>query len=303
MKLTGKEERLVRRTIEEFKRKLKKDYPAGNMLRPVHPKVHGCVKAFFTVEENIDPSLKTGIFRTARSFDAVIRFSNSSSSVKKDKDKDVRGMAIKLMEKDNRNFQDFVLISHNRFITSDVHQYFNMVRAVSRGSLYFILFVLNPFAWKGLLRMLRSRSFCENVLTIPYFSAAPYMLGKEKVVKYAVYPSTTSDISNEKPQSDNFLGERLCKQLEKQETCFDFFVQVDANRGISVNDFTEAWNLPYIKVATIRIPRQKVETADCDSKLTFAPWHCLSEHQPLGKINFIRKTVYEELAKFRQSNP
>lgn len=207
-------------------------------------------------------------------------------------------MAIKLID-DNNNFnlQDFVLISHNRFITSDVHQYFHMVRAVSRGSLHFILFALNPFNWKGLARMIRSRSACDNVLGIPYFSASPYMLGKENAVKYAVSPGTA--IIHAESASDNFLSEKLAKQLEEQETSFDFFVQVRTNTDMSVEDLTAIWNAPYIKVATIRIPKQKVDATECDRQFTFAPWHCLPEHQPLSKINFIRKKVYEELAKFR----
>ncbi|HTE26959.1 catalase family protein [Flavitalea sp.] len=304
MELTEKETRYVRLIIEEFKAMLVKKYGGKKMLRPLHPKMHGCVSAKFIVNNDIDESLRSGIFNTARTFEAVIRFSNSSTSIQSDKKKDVRGMAIKLLDEEhNENFQDFILINHSRFITAELCQYYKIVKAIARGGLYFLLFVLNPFNFRALLRLINSSIKCENVLGIPYFSASPYMLGEEHIAKYAVRPTTVFKNDDNKSLSDSYLKERLAKHLMQYDASYDFLVQVYTNSKLTpVEDVTVEWDAPFVKLATILIPKQDLnipEESSCEQLYTFAPWHCLPEHQPLGKINFVRKVIYDELAKFR----
>ena len=59
---------------------------------------------------------------------------------------------------------------------------------------------------------------------------------------------------------------------------------------------------PFIKVATIRIPKQVFDTPEqnefCEN-LSFTPWHSLPEHRPLGGVNRVRRTVYEATSKLR----
>ncbi|MCW3111266.1 MAG: catalase, partial [Segetibacter sp.] len=52
----------------------------------------------------------------------------------------------------------------------------------------------------------------------------------------------------------------------------------------------------------IEIHPQNFDTPDqiaFGENLTFSPWHCLKEHQPLGGINRARKAAYEAISKFR----
>jgi hypothetical protein len=61
-------------------------------------------------------------------------------------------------------------------------------------------------------------------------------------------------------------------------------------------------NAPLQKVATIRIPRQVLDTPEqnaFDEALSFTPWHSLPEHQPLGSINRARKAVYQATSEQR----
>ena len=61
---------------------------------------------------------------------------------------------------------------------------------------------------------------------------------------------------------------------------------------------------PLVQVALLRLPRQ---TFDSPGQLAFAhhlsfnPWHCVSEHRPLGNQNRARRAIYQRLSQLRQS--
>ncbi len=84
---------------------------------------------------------------------------------------------------------------------------------------------------------------------------------------------------------------------------FDFCIQfqTDAEK-MPIEDPTVIWNSEFIKLATIKIPTQIFDTAERNEfgdDLTFNPWHCLPEHQPLGSFNRVRRMIYEEMYEFR----
>lgn len=54
--------------------------PPEQILRGVHPKSHGCVKATFTINPDIAPEFQVGLFaEPGKQFDAFIRFSNAAA--------------------------------------------------------------------------------------------------------------------------------------------------------------------------------------------------------------------------------
>lgn len=105
------EDALIGEMIEEMKSQLTRLYPAkkpstedpismedpARMPRQVHTKMHGCVKAAFTVLPGLSPELRVGVFKEPLTYPTWIRFSNANTIVHPDKKKDVRGVAIKLM--------------------------------------------------------------------------------------------------------------------------------------------------------------------------------------------------------------
>src|SRR5688572_25226080 len=92
------EQKYIDQMIADLQMQLKRLYPEGKMLRQAHPKMHGCVKAEFTVPDTLPANLKVGLFGKPGTYDALIRFSNANTEIKHDKGKDVRGMAIKLTD-------------------------------------------------------------------------------------------------------------------------------------------------------------------------------------------------------------
>ncbi len=84
--------------------------------RPVqrgqHPKSHGCIQATFKVCPDIRDEYRHGLFKTAGSYDALLRFSNFSES--DDSQSNTRGLAVKLFH-NGEAIQDFVMIDHPVF--------------------------------------------------------------------------------------------------------------------------------------------------------------------------------------------
>jgi hypothetical protein len=60
---------------------------------------------------------------------------------------------------------------------------------------------------------------------------------------------------------------------------------------------------PYQRIARITVKPQlawsEARSSAVDDRVSFAPWHGLAAHRPLGGIVRVRKAVYEEARKFR----
>ena len=99
-----REAKQIAETTDLTVKLLDKRYPPPKqILRGVHPKSHGCVKATFTINPDIPSELQVGLFaEPGKQFDAFIRFSNAAALVGPDIDKEgkhgSRGMAVKVLD-------------------------------------------------------------------------------------------------------------------------------------------------------------------------------------------------------------
>jgi ketosteroid isomerase-like protein len=309
----GEESQYIGIMIQDLEGQLKKIYPSGETLRQAHPKMHGCVRAEFIIESGLPEELRIGLFKETKTFPSWIRFSNASTKPKSDGKKDVRGMAIKLMDvpgekllSDQKNAQthDFNLISHEVFVSKNVKQFQGLMKAVTSGNLNVIGYFMNPFHWGVLLRTIQSFIKCDHVLSICYWSTTPYQFGEENcAVKYHVSPHLTQGITYKASKNPDYLKENLVKSLSEEDAYFDFCVQFQKDAiHMPIEDPTVKWNSAYIKLATIRIPVQEFDTDEQNefgTALSFTPWHCLPEHRPIGGLNRARKQIYQSLSKFR----
>ena len=123
----------------------------GSLLRGVHAKSHGCVKAEFIVREDIDETYRVGLFaEPGRLFDAWIRFSNAAvlreDDLKADREgkrqNGSRGMALKVFDVDGdmlstdagRQNQDFLMINTPEFAFANVRDYLRLNRILERSA-------------------------------------------------------------------------------------------------------------------------------------------------------------------------
>ena len=309
-------------TVAAMVGQFEKDFPPGcpgPVRRDQHPKAHGCVRAVFTVADNLPEELRHGLFHAPRSYDAWVRFSSSSPLMASDTKRDAHGMAIKLLgvsspkaldDERDAETQDFILANSDAFFVRSAKDYAAFAQAFTGGRLLSFFFGLHPLHCR--LRELSNMLMAvgkriANPLQTRYWSQTPYRLGPH-AVKYSARPvSPDSDPVPDAPGPD-FLRQAMAATLSREEAMFGFMVQVQTDPiRMPVEDATVVWDervSPFRCVATLRIPVQDCDTPErCAfaENLSFNPWHSLLEHRPLGSMNRVRRQVYEAISGIRHS--
>lgn len=308
----------IEEILKLFRGMTERKYPAGvrPMRRDAHTKAHGCVKAEFTVLSDVPAAARLGLFKAPATYSAWIRFSNAFSSIASDQAIDVRGMAIKVMgvegqklleSEQHEKTQDFLLINHNVFFSPNTLTYLEFSREyVKREST--LGYLLRPNRWRQAAILFRAgRGNMTNPLTSRYWSSVPFALGAA-AIKYSAVPCDGISTGSPESRSADFLREAMVAHLRDREACFDFMVQFQKDPvKMPVEDPSVEWDeraSPFIPVARIRVPPQTFDSPrqmDYAEHLSFTPWHSLPEHRPIGGVNRIRKTVYEQISTLRHN--
>ena len=326
--LAGKIAAVIKKGItREFHERKTEQGDKAIAVRDAHPKAHGCVKAKFSVEKNLNPNLAKGVLVPGRTYDAWIRFSNSHANPRRaDRKGDGRGMAIKLLGVPGRKLleaqshaqtQDFIMISHPVFIIDDPSDYLSLVEAAN--STTWLDKVLTPIqvpfilGFQGIGNAFQTTDLkIANPLQTRYWSMVPYQLGTgpdRQAIKFSARPFSDAscpvmqDTIPSDPD-DDFLRQSLQNTLTNGHACMEFLVQPRIP-SMSVENSKDEWNeadAPFFKVATIKIPKQVFDTsrqnAFCEN-LSFNPWHSLPDHRPLGGVNRLRKAIYPMISEAR----
>jgi hypothetical protein len=284
-------------------------HPTGTIRRFNQGRQAGCVEGEFTVLDAVAPEHRVGVFAKARTYPAWIRFASASSQ--SDRERDVRGMSIKVSGVEGANLtpgsdtQDFVLNSHPVMVAANTRDFLELLKALEAGGLTSALYFLTHPKAARIGFEARRNPTCH--LDIPYWSTTPYLLGKDRAVKYVAMPSSPTKSSLPARLGDNYLHDALKAHLLRAEATFDFLIQLQADeRTTPIEDATVEWKereSPYIPVARIRIPVQDVDDQGrpqrCE-EVAFSPWNCLAEHRPLGSLNRARKDIYRAMSELRR---
>ena len=324
-------------------------YPSSiQTLRGVHSKSHGCVKAVFEIDPDIGRDLQVGLFsEPGKKFDAIIRFSNATGPLTADVENgqhNSRGMAIKvfdvggkvLLDDNGAHNQDFLMINQRVFAFANTPDYLqvNKLLDTPEGEPEgkpdgFFAPLQNPgLPEDDKERILKSLDIVKSIkspsnpvvnpLEAQYFSAAPFLFGSDKVMKFSAKPR--KDVSPKQlpnPPSENYLREILISTMQNNEPIiFDFMLQIRTKAELTdldqdIENASFEWketDYKFTKVATITIPAPQTEIdteeniAHCEL-MAFTPWHSLVEHKPIGSINRLRKSVYQASAGHRLEAP
>lgn len=284
----------------------------GVIPRFNQPKTVACLNSEFRVHEDIPAEFKQGIFATANTYPALLRFANATQ--RDDSKKDIRGLSIRLADVDapviwgNPGFQDFILNSYPALFVATPEDFLSFIRA--RQDDKKIKFFLNPFDphLKSLWIGIKARKKHKSPLDIRYWSTVPFRLGEtdNQVVKYSVTPC--SDYKTEKviDAGKNQLRAGIKAHLQQASACFEFGVQKQIDpKTMPIEDASVIWDeevSPFQTVATITIQNQDVdnrEVLNACERSNFNPWQSLAAHQPLGRMNEVRREVYEKAVQFR----
>jgi len=294
---------------------------SGQMRRGQHAKATGCVTAAFHVADDVPPDLRHGVFRVpGRTFDAIVRFSNSQSTFEKDGDGTARGLAIKLLNVggtrvvpgDGDDTQDFLMIDHAVFPFPDPKAY---VETMSRKNMPLVGNLVSAAHLAllerdelAIIRAIKGKHVASP-LEIKYWSGTPYWLGDAAGGSgHAVKYLAVSRRAHRTPPPDDpaalapdYFTQALKSGLASEEAVFEFKVQLQTDAdAMPVEDVAAEWNendSKPIVVATLHIPPQPVEPSGelatrCES-MSFNPWHALAEHRPMGGMNRLRRVVYQ----------
>jgi hypothetical protein len=282
--------------------------------RDAHTKMHGLTRAEFSVPADLPAELKVGLFARPATYRAWLRWSNSASQGSNDRDPDIRGLGIKLMgvpgEKvlaDARSAptHDFLLATAPNFPASTAGETDTVLKAMLGGLLAKLRYGLTH-PW-GAWIVFATKVHHANLLQETFFSTVPYAFG-DQVVRYLAVPRQARTERPPGRPAPDFLRERLVRDLAAGEAVFDFCVQFQRDEAsMPRDDLRRTWSQrlsPPRKVATLRILAQDFDTEarrQCGENLSFTPWHCLPEHQPLGRLNRTRRLVYETLSAYRHA--
>lgn len=303
--------------------------------RDVHAKTYGCLQAKFRVLTNLDPVYRQGLFTEPKEYEAWVRYSSGNTHVQDDRDKDARGMAIKVMGVPGRKLleddgvphaetQDFALMNATQFFILNLPEYLSFTNYLGQGSNYGYFFGgftpdLPQKNWRSLfnfknyhlpemrLALKTLKAPPDSLLNTDFYSVSAYTLGSQQYVKYSVKPCDADAHAAKVNRDDpNFLRQEMVERLKNGTACFEFMVQRQVpGKNMPVENTTVEWSegdSQFVPVARIEIPKQSfVENQAVCENLSFNPWHSLPEHRPVGVMNRARKSLYLEVSRYRRT--
>jgi len=289
--------------------------------RDAHAKATGCVRATFTVNNDIPPHFHHSVFQNpGAEFKAWIRFSNGDMTVRADNKPDARGMAIRIMavpgekiapELPASNVQDFVMTNmqiffhHNVFDYVDVMQY---LAKLERTRWFISLWPPRIHPRRLYIAKQTVSSRIKTPLQPQYYSMTPYRLG-ETALKFSAKPCANMTFTEAANTDDyDYLTKTMQAKLNNNAACFDFMLQEQkADSNMPLDDATVEWSekeSPFIPVAKIKLPAQQFTSLEqqtfCEN-LSMNPWHGVGEWEPLGSLNRSRRLVYHAVSKYRHN--
>jgi len=303
--------------VETFKQQMSGLWKPGGFERGGNTKTHGIVRAELIVHEDLPANLRHGIFATNRSYPAWVRFSGPGPYVTPDID-DVGFMSIsvklmdvpgpKLMDEEQHT-QDMFGISTPTFVTPDTYANAHLQKwSLKNASLFHFVNFKRPhlldFIMQGLWIKTQSSPF-----EAPYFSCVPYLLGDGQAMQYSFWP--VSKRKTPIPRlplrpPDDYLRAAMVKALDEGDVEIELRVQLQTDPHLMpIENAAVLWPerlSPRVPVATLHIPRQKFDSPEQIAfarRLSYNPWHCITEHRPLGNQSRARRRMYYELSKFR----
>lgn len=284
---------------------LKNRYPGqSQVLRGVHAKDHGCVKATFEVLPGLDPAFRVGVFaEPGRKYDSWIRFSNAATLVLPDdpKGKDgktapgSRGMAIKLMGVQGEPLlpphgaitQDFLLVNQPVFAFANVEDYEVLSEITADpanqedASKFFTIQIGKGGAARdralrtlAIVNRIRAESVAAGAFQPPpaspvdsrYFSGSPFRFGDGYVMKFSAVPVDPPADPKPNAPDPNYLRNALIERLSVREGAASvvFEFRVQRREVSGLNPVTD------IEDASVEWPEDKYPSVTV-AKITIPP--------------------------------
>ncbi len=305
-------EQLVAEMNQRIEAIIQAEKKEGVVPRFNQPKTVACVTGRFRVHGNLPETLRQGIFSQPADYPVMLRFANATN--RDDSQKDIRGLSLKVYGVQGSALwgdpgtQDFLFNSYPALFVATPEDFLAFIRARQEDKK--LAFFFNPFDshLKSLWIGFKAREKHLSPLDIRYWSTVPFRLGEtgNQVVKYSLSPCSTYVTTDVVNAGENQLRYAIKAHLRQGPACFDFAVQPRTNPEIMpIEDASVIWDekaSPFQTVATIIIENQEFDgpqaLATCE-RSSFNPWQSLAAHEPLGRMNEVRRLVYAHAVKVR----
>lgn len=319
---------------EQFRKILditSEDY--GHAVRSVHAKGHGLARGTLRIAEGLPPELAQGLFAVPGEYEAILRFSTNAGDILDDAISLPRGVALKVLNvpgdrlpgSEGDTTQDFVMANGPAFAAPEPKKFLGNLKMLAattdkaEGAKKVLSAVLRTFesaleAVGGQSVMLSTLGGAKPVhpLGATYFSQTPFRYG-DYIAKFQLVPvSAIKDFADETINASgrpDAIREAMNELLVEQGGTWDLRAQLCADlETMPIEDASVVWDeeaSPFRTVATLHVEPQLAwvsgASEEQEDTLSFAPWHGLAAHQPLGGVNRSRKRAYKVSADYRSS--
>ncbi len=305
---------------------------SGEAVRSVHAKSHGLLVGELHIPNDLPPALAQGLFAKGGTYPVVMRLSSPAGDVLDDSVSLPRGLAIKVIGVDGARLpgsegnvtQDFVMVNGPVFLKPDAKSFLKNLKllakttdraepmkkalsAVLRGTEK----VIEAFGGEsGSVKAMGGHPE-THILGETFFTQVPLLYG-DHVAKLSVAPvsptltaltDATLDVDGEPDGLRDAVVSYFAANAAEWELRAQLNVDLDT---MPIEDASIEWSQddsPYVTIGRITAapqdPWSDARVAAIDKGLSFAPWHGIAAHRPLGSIMRVRKTVYDTMARFR----
>ncbi|UKT65617.1 catalase family protein [Pedobacter mucosus] len=306
-------------------------------IRDAHAKNHGILKAELEVYDNLPEHLVQGLFKQAKRYPVVIRFSTAPGMIEPDKKSSQRGMALKVIGVEGEKFlpeekdaitQDFLLVNYPIIPTGTVKDYLDQQKKVEEyintPELFQTIQGAMLTAGRKIKNILGQEEDPNNfgtpgshILGDRYFSMAAIRFG-DYIAKISLAPKSDNvaalhgkemDAALIKNEPESFLTTIVKEFFENQTAEYELSAQLCTDLDkMPIEDGSVQWmeeDSPYQPIAKLTILAQDTfspaRRVYGDDVLSYNPFHCLPEHRPLGNIMRVRRLAYDTSSKYRHN--
>ena len=307
----------------------------GTAIRGIHAKGHAIVSGTIEVLPNLPPELAQGLFATAGTYEALLRFSTLPGDILDDAVSVPRGLGLKILGVTGKRLpgseddetQDFVLVNGPAFASATPATFLANLKLLAastdRGEGFKKAFSVTMQTLDAALEAVGIASPTVQTLggapqTHPagetYYSQVPIRYG-DYIAKVSVAPVSLNliELTGSKVDTSgrpDALREDMRETLIEQDGVWELCVQLCTDlEAMPVEDASAVWDekaSPYRTVARLTVPAQlgwEVGVSNAKENGTaFSPWHGLAAFRPLGGINRSRRPVYEQSVAYRGSH-
>ncbi|MDJ0707474.1 MAG: catalase [Leptolyngbyaceae cyanobacterium MO_188.B28] len=268
--------------------------------RGQHPKQQALLRGVFEVSDSVPDAMRVGVFAEPRKFDALFRLSTGPNP--KDSDPNPHGFAIKLIDAPGSptGSQDFIFLDQPTFFISNLADYVAFFESMveNHAEAYYKAHP-HDFGLNQTFNVVIS-----SHLERQYWSEVPFAMG-QGAARFTLIPDPDNVSDRDPANTPDGLREALEEYFVTQRRSAKFLFGAQAyidEATTPIEDAKSVWPTLFDTIATLTLPAQDFtapEQFEFCEHLSYTPWNCAPEHQPLGGIQRCRKRVYEASSRLR----